>query len=172
MLRIDPVKINATRAPVPVDRSHVRRTARTALQALGRPRHVVSMALVDDRMIRDLNRRYLGKNRPTDVLAFPMEVKDAPTLPAPLLGEVVVSVETAQRQAREHGHSLREELDLLVIHGLLHLVGYDDQDPIEARLMHDREMEILGRIYACPVPSLRVAPARLSQEARRRKRRA
>ena len=148
-------------APIRVDRSRVRRTVHTALRALGRPRHSVSLTLVGDRTIRRLNRQYRGTDRVTDVLAFPME--DHPRLPAPLLGEVVVSVQAAHRQAREHGHAAAAEIDLLVIHGLLHLVGYDDQTPLEARLMHEREMAILGRLYRRPAPSLRVGPVRQSQ---------
>ncbi len=141
-----------------MERPRLRRTVETILQALGRPGHSVSVTLVDDRTIRRLNHGYLGKRRATDVLAFPMEGSPSllASLPTPLLGEVIVSVETAKRQAREHGHSLHEEVDLLVVHGLLHLVGYDDQDPLEARLMHEREMTILGRIYTRPAPSLRV----------------
>lgn len=143
-------------ASIRVNRSRVLRTVATTLRALGGPRPRVSLTLVDDRTIKRLNLRYRGKNRTTDVLAFPME--DHAGLPIPLLGEVIVSVETAKRQAREHGHSLHEELDLLIVHGLLHLVGYDDEDPLEARLMHDREMAILRRIYRRPAPSLRVGP--------------
>ena len=150
-------RIDIGDAPVRVDRARLRRTIATTLRALGRPRHSVSLTLVDDRRIRQLNQHYRGKNRATDVLAFPME--DHLSLPSPLLGEIIVSVETAKRQAREHGHSFHEELDLVIIHGLLHLVGYDDGDILEARLMHDREAVILGRIYSCPAPSLRVEPA-------------
>lgn len=134
-----------------VDLARLRRTARGALRALGVADHEVSLTLVGDRRIRALNARYRGVRRRTDVLAFPLDG------PAPLLGEVVVSVETARRQAGRLGHSLVEELDLLVVHGLLHLVGYDDRDPGEARLMHAREIEILSRLYARPAPTLPVA---------------
>ncbi len=158
----DQIDFGEADVPIRVNRSRVLRTVATTLRALGCPRPRVSLTLVDDRTIKRLNLRYRGKNRTTDVLAFPME--DHVGLPIPILGEVVVSVETAKRQAREHGHSLHEELDLLIVHGLLHLVGYDDEDPLEARLMHDREMAILGRIYRRPAPSLRVGPVRLNQE--------
>lgn len=134
-----------------VDLAGLRRTARAALRALGAADHEVSLTLVGDRRIRALNARYRGIRRRTDVLAFPLDG------PAPVLGEVVVSVETARRQARRLGHSLAQELDLLVVHGLLHLVGYDDRDPGEARLMHAREIEILSRLYARPARTLHVA---------------
>src|SRR5262249_23683157 len=120
------------------------------LRALGAADTELSVTLVDDRTIRRLNARFRGVRRRTDVLAFPLAG------PAPVLGEAGISVETAPRQARAHGHSLAEELDLLACHACLHLVGYDDRDGREARLMHAREMALLTRIYARPAPSLHV----------------
>jgi probable rRNA maturation factor len=138
------------RQRIPVRLPRLRRTLSTVLRALGAGGHDLSLTLVDDRRIRALNARYRGVRRRTDVLAFPLAG------PAPVLGEAIVSVETARRQARAHGHSLAEELDLLCCHACLHLVGYDDRDPLEARLMHAREMALLGRLYAHPAPSLHV----------------
>ena len=140
----------ADRQPLPVDLRRLRRTVRAAIRALGVADHEVSLTLVDDREIRRLNVRYRGVRRRTDVLAFPLAG------PAPVLGEVVISVETARRQARALGHSLAKELDLLCCHACLHLVGYDDRDPLEARLMHAREMALLGRLYERPAPTLHV----------------
>ena len=108
--------------------------------------------VVDDREIRGLNRRFLGKNRPTDVLAFGGDVEEEGH--APLLGEIVISWETARRQAKRLGHSLEEELSLLTIHGLLHLVGYDDSDPTESRLMHERERSLFIKFVGKPSPTL------------------
>ena len=124
---------------VPIPRRRILRTARRALRGLGRPGAGVHLTFVDDARIRRLNARYLRHRRPTDVLAFPLEAPG----PSGLWGEVVVSAETAQRQARRLGVPVSLELDLLVVHGLLHLAGYDDGDPWEARLMHQREREIL-----------------------------
>src|SRR5262249_62152199 len=81
-----------------------------------------------------------GVARRPDVLAFPLETPG----PAALVGQVVISLDTASRQARRVGVPLAAELELLVTHGVLHLVGYDDRDPVEARLMHEREREILS----------------------------
>ena len=91
--------------------------------------------MVDDAEIRRLNARFRGVRRRTDVLAFPLD--------PPVLGEVVISAETARRQAARLRVPLALELELLVTHGVLHLVGYDDREPLEARLMHEREREIL-----------------------------
>jgi len=111
----------------------------------------VEIAVVDDVEIRDYNRTFRGVSRRTDVLAFPLEVAGAP---AGLVGQIVISADTARRQSRRLGVSLALELRLLVTHGILHLVGYDDRDPLEATLMHRREREILGSAGRRPPVSL------------------
>jgi probable rRNA maturation factor len=123
-----------------VEPARLRAVARRALAALGLRDHELHVTVVDDRRIRALNARYLGSRRATDVLAFDLA---GPT-PARLWGEVIISVETAARQARQLGVPLAAELDLLVVHGILHLAGYDDRDPRQARCMHQRAREILG----------------------------
>ena len=152
--RVEPaardVIVVANRQSLPVDLRRIRRTLRTALRALGVWDHELSLTLVDDRTIRALNARYRGVRRRTDVLAFPLAG------PAAVVGEAIISVETARRQARTLGHSLREELDLLCCHACLHLIGYDDRAPLEARLMHAREMDLLGKLYERPARTLHV----------------
>ncbi|HET7342506.1 MAG TPA: rRNA maturation RNase YbeY [Methylomirabilota bacterium] len=124
-----------------MDVARLGRAALRALAALGRPAGAVEIAVVDDAEIRRLNARYRGIGRRTDVLAFPLET---PAAAASLVGQIVISAETARRQARRVGVPLALELDLLATHGTLHLVGYDDRDPVEADLMHRRERAILG----------------------------
>ncbi len=80
----------------------------------------VTVVLVSDRKIRELNRTYRGRNRATDVLSFSYDDES-------YLGDIIISVETALRQAQEEGHSLERELSILVIHGFLHLLGYDHE---------------------------------------------
>lgn len=84
----------------------------------------VSLYLTDDRVIRELNKAYRGKDKATDVLSF---IFDEPAGPYRLLGEIVISVDTARRQAEEIGHSLEEEIKRLVVHGFVHLLGYDHE---------------------------------------------
>ena len=127
---------------VAVDRQGLVQAAARALAAVGRPGGMVEVAVVNDRTIRKLNRTYRGIARRTDVLAFPLETGAAA---GDLLGQVVISVQTAARQARRLGVPLSLEMALLVTHGVLHLVGYDDRDPIEATLMHRRERGLLER---------------------------
>ena len=136
---------------VRVSPARLRAVARRTLAALGRADREVHVAVVDDRRIRALNARHLGVRRATDVLAFDLAAPG----PGRLWGEVIVSAETAARQARRLGVPLAAELDMLVVHGLLHLAGYDDRDPRRARRMHERARQILaGR-------SPRSVPARL-----------
>ncbi len=115
------------------------------LAVLGLGAAELSVVLTDDSGIRRLNAEHRGEDRPTDVLAFPMDFGDgeirepaAPGVGEPLLGDVVISVPTALRQACGAGHSLAVELRFLLAHGLLHLVGHDHRDPAEKAEM-DRE---------------------------------
>ena len=100
-------------------------------------REDVSIALVSDRESRSLNRRWRGKDRPTDVLSFPLQEPGA-------LGDVVISIDTARRQAWEGGWSLAIELRRLLAHGILHCRGYGHDAPAEARRMAAAERRLLG----------------------------
>ena len=122
-------------------RRGARARRRRALDALGRPEGDVDIAIVDDAEIRALNAAHRGIHRRTDVLAFPLELAGAAS---GLLGQIVISADTAARHARRHGVPLALEFELLTTHGVLHLAGYDDRDPVEADLMHRRERELLG----------------------------
>ena len=116
---------------------------------------VVSVAVVDDATILDLNRRFLNHDYPTDVLSFALE-----STAERLEGEVVVSADTAAREAAEHGWRLEQELALYVIHGCLHLVGMDDRDPAAAhdmRLAENRHMRRLGEPLPWPMDEQRLA---------------
>jgi probable rRNA maturation factor len=130
---------------VPVSVARLRRAVDRALAAVGRPAGLVDVAVVDDGEIRELNARWRGIRRRTDVLAFPLE-HGAET--SPLVGQIIISADAALRQARRVRVPLAVELDLLATHATLHLVGWDDRDPVEADLMHRREREILGRTPA------------------------
>jgi len=113
--------------------------AERILDALGLQDKELSVLLTDDDEITELNRRYLGRNRPTNVIAFPMEGPH----PRPL-GDVVISTETAKREAEESGIEMREEVALLLAHGILHLLGYDHEgDPEEARRMEEEEERLI-----------------------------
>lgn len=129
--------------------------ARQVLRALDRERTELSLSLVADREMRKLNRTYRGKDRPTDVLAFPLHVPPIPA-DARSLGDVVISIDTAAGAAAEQGRPLAACLDDLVIHGVLHLLGYDHElSAAEERRMARRARAVriaLAATAAPPVP--------------------
>jgi probable rRNA maturation factor len=144
-----PAAVTNDQRRVRVSRPRVRATAERALTALGRPDALLHVALVDDARMRRLHGRYRGQPTATDVMAFDV----AGPGPVPLLGEVVVSAQTAARRARQLRVPVALEVDLLVVHGLLHLVGYDDAEPRKARRMHERARHILSSGRARPLPA-------------------
>ncbi len=105
------------------------------LEGLGRADAELSIVLCDDAFIENLNACFRNEPRPTDVLAFPMLEGAGGALHPGLLGDVVISLETARRQADAAGRSLASEVRTLLAHGLLHLLGYDHAEPGEARRM-------------------------------------
>jgi probable rRNA maturation factor len=116
-------------------RIEVTRMARAAARHDGRADYEVALRLVGDATIRGLNRAYRSKDRPTDVLAFAQREGPGGALHPGILGDVVISVDTARRQAR---HGLYRELLHLASHGLCHLLGYDHRDDAEEREMDAR----------------------------------
>lgn len=113
----------------------VRRAATTMLQTLHLSDVELSILLCGDREIRTLNRQWRHKDKPTDVLAFAMREAQETQPTGNLLGDVVISVETAARQAKQHGHTVKTEVLTLLAHGLLHLLGWDHQTDEEDRRM-------------------------------------
>jgi probable rRNA maturation factor len=105
----------------------------------------LSLLLTDDAGIARLNRDYLSREGATNVIAFPMREGEGADPDDPLLGDVAISVETAQREAEEAGLSFEERLYRLLIHGILHLLGYDHERPgSDARLMEAKEEELMA----------------------------
>jgi rRNA maturation RNase YbeY len=124
------------------DQTRLERSARAILTDVGETSAELGILFVGDQRMRGLNRKYRGKDRTTDVLAFAM--REAPHSSAGLLGDVVIAVPTAIRQAKQGQRSLDEELTVLLVHGILHLCGYDhERGEKEARRMHRRERMIL-----------------------------
>lgn len=126
---------------VKTDVSWLRNWTERILFTLGLPEAELSILLVSDRRMKKLNWDYRRIPRSTDVLSFSMREGEFGALHPHLLGDVVISLETASKQALENGHSLEREIRHLVIHGILHLLGYDHEGSPEKR----REMEALER---------------------------
>ena len=129
--------------------------AQKVLQRLGQPETELGLVLVNDRQIRRLNKKYRGIDSPTDVLSFalaldPKTIKGKGRTPPPLLGDVVISLQTARRQAREEGRDLHQEVGGLLIHGILHLLGFDHEEARDARRMRRKERELARELgIAC-----------------------
>ncbi len=120
---------------VELDRPRLRDLVRRVLAGEGVDGAEISLAFVDDAAIRRLNKRFLDHDQPTDVISFPLSEPGS----SPLVGELVISTETARRAARRLRQRVERELSLYVIHGLLHLCGYDDQGAKDRRRMRQRE---------------------------------
>ena len=131
---------------VSIETSFIRDVVLSALRIAGYPQPSdVSVALVDDAYIRVLNREYRGVDQPTDVLAFPME-SDSSARADPALGDIVISLERAREQARQFKHPIRREVALLAVHGLLHLLGYEDDTEAGASAMWSKQKQLLEQI--------------------------
>ena len=131
---------------VPALAARLRRSGRHLLELLRQPEAELSVLLVSDREIRRLNRSYRGLDRPTDVLSFAQR-EGCAGAPAGLLGDVVISVDTARRQAAARGAPLVQEGERLLIHGVLHLFGYEhERSAAEARRMARRERALADRL--------------------------
>ena len=136
-----------------VDEEWVRKIAHKVLKAEGVASPLeISLVFTDSETVRRLNRDYRGVDEPTDVLAFYMlpQKETTPTFVLPpdgitRIGEVIISYPQAVEQAKEQGHSVEQELALLIIHGILHLLGYDHEQPEEEAKMRAREKELLAK---------------------------
>ena len=117
---------------VTADADAVAADAERLLAALGVGATELSILLCDDRFIHALNLQWRAKDRPTDVLSFSMREGEGADPDDPVLGDVVISLETAARQAAERGHSPAREVQVLLVHGVLHLLGHDHDEDVDA----------------------------------------
>lgn len=144
-----PVFVRSQVRIVRFNRPAVASLASAILYLVGESSSEVGVTFVGDRRMRRLNRQYRKKDQTTDVLAFTM--REGPSVHSISLGDVVIAVPTASCHARKENRSLDEEVAVLLIHGILHLCGYDHEQNIrEARRMHRRERMILGRLGQIP----------------------
>ena len=130
-----------------VDPERLADRAQALLAAVDQADAELSLRLADDAEIAELNRRWRGRQGPTDVLSFSLLEGEHDRHRGGLLGDVVIGLAVAERQAEERGHDLAEELDRLLIHGLLHLLGHDHVEPEEARRMQAEEERLRGVLH-------------------------
>ncbi len=110
------------------------------------PPSEISVVLSDDEHIRELNKHHRGIDKPTNVLSFPAVRMKTPAGAPRILGDVVLAFETVEREAKEEAKSIENHLAHLVVHGVLHLLGYDHEDDDEAETMEARERQILAKL--------------------------
>jgi probable rRNA maturation factor len=136
------IELSDTQSHVRYDPGTLERLVRDVLRIEGVTQASISLALVDDATIHEINRSHLEHDWPTDVITFPLSEPGDECL----AGEIVVSGEMARTTAAERGHEPWEELALYVVHGLLHLRGYDDLTEDDARAMRRREDEVMAQL--------------------------
>ena len=136
------VRLSGPRGLPALDRRRLRGRAQRMLRALEMPDAEISISLVDDSAIAELNAAYRETQGPTDVLSFSLLEGEHSERRGALLGDVVVSLETAARQAARGGRSLDQEVLRLLIHGALHLLGHDHEEAGEARRMRAEERRL------------------------------
>ena len=127
----------------------IRTTARRVLNALGYPDAQLSVLIVSDEQIAELNETYLNHTGPTNVISFPMQEGPFAEITPELLGDVVISADTTRREAVEAGMEMMERFNQLLIHGILHLVGYDHVNSEEEAAVMERKsnelMKLIGK---------------------------
>ncbi len=126
----------------PVSVRRLQRIVRHALQEAGLPAGTVTVRVSDDATVWELNRTYLGHDYPTDVITF--DYREPPAGGRRHLGDIVISWDTARRQAAEYGHDPETEVALLAVHGVLHLAGWNDAEEDQRAAMHRRAEEIVA----------------------------
>lgn len=125
-----------------MDCEHWQLFGERALKVIGKTGHEATIAFVSDRQIKSLNKRFRGLSKPTDVLSFPGAIDEFKESSQPNLGDIAISVERAELQAIENGLAFEKEIAQLILHGLLHLCGYDhetdkgEMNRLELRLRH------------------------------------
>ena len=126
----------------------IKQTVQVILDALDCPNGEISILIVDDPQIEELNQQYLNRQGPTNVIAFAMREGEFSDLSPHLLGDVVISTDTAAREAQMAATSMEQRFNELLVHGILHLMGYDHETSADdERVMEDKSREILALIY-------------------------
>jgi probable rRNA maturation factor len=145
------VAIDAPYDAYPVDLDRHRAFCRLLMESAGEEDAELSVALVDDGAIQTLNRDYRYVDAPTDVLSFSMREGEAPNMGG-LLGDIVISLDTAARQARTFGHTLGDEVDELLFHGFLHLLGCDHHNLSDRQVWIETERRLLDALRGRNAP--------------------
>ena len=135
--------IKNQQSTIPIEVKRIRKMAKSILSFLNIPNHELSILLLDDKGITEINKKYLNRNRPTNVISFSLTEGEFGSINPQVLGDVVISVEKALEQAEINGKTPGEEISFLLIHGILHLLGYDHiRGKGERKRMRGKEKEV------------------------------
>lgn len=145
------IQIENRQAQVKIDRKIIRNTVLNIFQILDCSNNEISICLTDDKHIKQLNQQYLGRNKATNVLSFSLQEGEYGNINPQAMGDVVISVETAQKDAIKGNLTVEQEIDFLLIHGILHLLGYNHENTSrkEAKKMRQKEKEVFNIINDC-----------------------
>jgi probable rRNA maturation factor len=136
---------------IKIDLRKIRGTVLKILKTLDCADKEISLSFVDNENIKQLNKQYLGKDKATNVLSFSLREGEYGDINPQILGDIIVSVETAQRDALYSKLTIAQEIDFLIIHGILHLLGYNHENTTkkETNKMRKKEKELFTAIYGC-----------------------
>jgi len=142
------LQIENNQARVRIEKRDIRRTVSRIFKLLDCVDNELSIVFTDDEHIKILNRQYLGKNIPTNVLSFPIQEGEYFNINPNMMGDIVISVDTAEKDARKGHLTLRQEIDFLLIHGILHLLGYNHENTSREKVieMKKKEKELFNKI--------------------------
>jgi probable rRNA maturation factor len=133
---------------IKIDRRKIRSTIFKILKILDCADKEISLSFIDDEKIKQLNKQYLGKDRATNVLSFSLQEEEYGNINPQILGDIVISVETAQKDAIQGNLTIAQEIDFLIIHGLLHLLGYNHKNTTkkETNTMRQKEKKLFNLV--------------------------
>jgi probable rRNA maturation factor len=142
------IQIENRQSRFKIEKRKIRSTVSTIFQLLDCPDKEVSIVFTDDKNIQTLNKTYLGRDKTTNVISFSLQEGEHGNINPSLLGDVVISLDTAQKDALKGNLALEQEIEYLLIHGILHLLGYNHENTSQAetRKMKQKEKEIFSKL--------------------------
>jgi len=145
------IQIENRQSRFKISKQTIRRTVSSILNILDCPDKEISIVFTDDTSMQQLNKQYLGKNKPTNVISFSLQEGKYGNVNPHVLGDVVISTDTAQRDALRGNLTFEQEIDFLLIHGILHLLGYNHENTSrnEKARMKTKEIEVFHKLYGC-----------------------
>jgi probable rRNA maturation factor len=145
------LQIKNSQNKIIIDKRKIRSTILKILKILDCADKEISLSFVDDENIKQLNKEYLRRNRSTNVLSFSLREGEYGDINPQILGDIIISVETAQKDALNGNLTVSQEIDFLIIHGILHLLGYNHENTTrkETNKMRQKEKTLFAAVYGC-----------------------